>query len=214
MRFPVTDVLDQARGASERRWRLSLSASERAADEQILERQADLLEFHRKAETDLTEMVASATLQLADATDALTQVQDRLAAAEESAGAELKATREAMEQLRATIEQTASDAMRPYWGPTGGGPVHGKNRLSIGYPAITGEIRWVINNAPPNGWLVCNGQTVKVALYPELYRVIGTAFGPLNSNPGGPFFQLPSKNQLTADTVLLSSSVIAAIVRA
>lgn len=50
-------------------------------------------------------------------------------------------------------------------------------------------------NSPPTfspvesmGWLVCDGRTLKIAQYPDLYRVLGTQYG---GNPNQDEFQIP-----------------------
>lgn len=40
-----------------------------------------------------------------------------------------------------------------------------------------GEISWVAFNYAPFGWLPCDGQTLAINSYPDLYNVIGTTYG-------------------------------------
>lgn len=40
-----------------------------------------------------------------------------------------------------------------------------------------GEYKISCRNSDYNGWLVCNGRSVAIATYPELYALIGTDFG-------------------------------------
>ena len=40
-----------------------------------------------------------------------------------------------------------------------------------------GEIRMFAGNFAPAGWMFCEGQTVAIADFPELYNVIGTTYG-------------------------------------
>lgn len=40
-----------------------------------------------------------------------------------------------------------------------------------------GEIRMFVGTFAPNGWALCNGQTLSVSEYNALFRVIGTRFG-------------------------------------
>ena len=40
-----------------------------------------------------------------------------------------------------------------------------------------GDYKYSASNVEYNGWLLCNGQAVSVAEYPDLYNVIGTTFG-------------------------------------
>jgi microcystin-dependent protein len=46
---------------------------------------------------------------------------------------------------------------------------------------------YVSANAAPEGWLLCNGQTVAAATYPDLYTIIGSEFGGNATN-----FKLPN----------------------
>jgi len=46
---------------------------------------------------------------------------------------------------------------------------------------------YVSANAAPEGWLLCNGQTVAAATYPDLYAIIGSEFGGNATN-----FKLPN----------------------
>jgi len=40
-----------------------------------------------------------------------------------------------------------------------------------------GEIRMFAGNYAPEGWAMCNGQTLSIAEYPELYSLIGMTYG-------------------------------------
>lgn len=42
---------------------------------------------------------------------------------------------------------------------------------------VSGMIIPFAGNTPPDGWLLCNGQSCLVAEYPDLFFVIGTKFG-------------------------------------
>lgn len=44
------------------------------------------------------------------------------------------------------------------------------------FPYI-GEIRMFAGNFAPAGWMFCEGQTVAIADFPELFNVIGTTYG-------------------------------------
>ncbi len=56
--------------------------------------------------------------------------------------------------------------------------------------AFVGEIRCVSFNYAPDGWLFCNGQTLPIQQYNQLYALIGTTFG----GDGITTFQLPNLN--------------------
>ena len=45
-----------------------------------------------------------------------------------------------------------------------------------------GVIRLFAGSVAPNGWLVCNGDTVSRSAYSDLFKVIGTTYGAGNSN--------------------------------
>jgi len=51
-----------------------------------------------------------------------------------------------------------------------------------------GEIRLFGGNYAPEGWALCNGATLTIAQYGELFALIGTAFG----GDGRTTFQLPN----------------------
>lgn len=51
-----------------------------------------------------------------------------------------------------------------------------------------GDLRWSIRTQDHDGWLVCDGRSLKRSDYPNLYAVIGTTFG----NPGSGMFSLPN----------------------
>lgn len=53
--------------------------------------------------------------------------------------------------------------------------------------AIVGEVRQFGLSTPPDGWLECDGSSVAIATYPELYAAIGSNFG----FPVGGNFKLP-----------------------
>lgn len=42
---------------------------------------------------------------------------------------------------------------------------------------FVGEIRIFALNFPPAGWAFCNGQTLAISQYPDLFVVIGTTYG-------------------------------------
>lgn len=48
---------------------------------------------------------------------------------------------------------------------------------------------WAGNGVAPDGWLICNGQTVLRTSYPDLFTAIGTAFG---AGDGSTTFQIPN----------------------
>lgn len=67
-------------------------------------------------------------------------------------------------------------------------------RLAAGFTTMTGEMRmWAGATAPP-GWLLCQGQIVARADYPELFAVVGTRFVG-GASPTSAQFRLPSMNQ-------------------
>jgi microcystin-dependent protein len=51
-----------------------------------------------------------------------------------------------------------------------------------------GEIKLVAFGYPPNGWALCNGQTLPINQYPALFSLMGTTFG----GNGTTTFQLPN----------------------
>ena len=50
-----------------------------------------------------------------------------------------------------------------------------------------GDYKYSASNTEQNGWLLCNGQSLAVSDYPDLYTVIGTNFGTV----GAGYFNLP-----------------------
>lgn len=50
-----------------------------------------------------------------------------------------------------------------------------------------GEIRMFAGNFPPQGWALCNGQTLPIAQYTALFALIGTTYG----GDGQYVFRLP-----------------------
>jgi len=55
-------------------------------------------------------------------------------------------------------------------------------------PRVIGEITMFSFYPPPAGWVKCEGQLLLIADYPDLYAVIGTAYG---SGGGGTQFRVP-----------------------
>src|SRR5687768_12110907 len=43
--------------------------------------------------------------------------------------------------------------------------------------ALVGEIRMFAHANPPEGWLPCDGRTLKIFAHPALFSLIGTQFG-------------------------------------
>jgi microcystin-dependent protein len=56
--------------------------------------------------------------------------------------------------------------------------------------AFIGEIRCVSFNYAPDGWLLCNGQSLPISQYQILFSLIGTTFG----GDGQTTFQIPNLN--------------------
>lgn len=52
---------------------------------------------------------------------------------------------------------------------------------------MIGNIKYSVKNTDHDGWLVCNGRTLNVAAYPDLFALIGTSFG----TAGAGTFKLP-----------------------
>lgn len=59
-----------------------------------------------------------------------------------------------------------------------------------GIEPFVGEIGLFAMDYAPDGWLLCNGQTVSIADYEVLYAVVGTTFG----GTGVTTFALPNLN--------------------
>lgn len=57
----------------------------------------------------------------------------------------------------------------------------------MGQPYV-GEIRMFAGNFPPNGWLLCEGQTLPISENEVLYQLIGTTYG----GDGQETFNLPN----------------------
>ena len=54
--------------------------------------------------------------------------------------------------------------------------------------SLLGEIRMFAGDYAPAGWRICNGDVLSVSEYPELFSLIGAAFG----GDGGATFALPN----------------------
>lgn len=46
-----------------------------------------------------------------------------------------------------------------------------------GVSVAPGCFMWFCGSVAPNGWLECNGATLQISQYPELYAAIGTTYG-------------------------------------
>lgn len=57
-----------------------------------------------------------------------------------------------------------------------------------GFGVIPGCFMWFCGSVAPSGWLECNGATLQIAQYPELYAAIGTTYG----GDGASTFALPN----------------------
>lgn len=58
----------------------------------------------------------------------------------------------------------------------------------MGYEPYIGQIMLFAGNFPPQGYMLCNGQTLSIAQYSALYAVLGTTYGGDGSNT----FNLPN----------------------
>lgn len=68
-----------------------------------------------------------------------------------------------------------------------------------GFSVAPGCFMWFFGSTAPNGWLECNGTTLQISQYPELYAAIGTTYG----GDGVTTFALPD---LTRDNGLFIRS--------
>lgn len=71
-----------------------------------------------------------------------------------------------------------------------------------GFSVAPGCFMWFCGSVAPNGWLECNGATLQISQYPELYAAIGTTYG----GDGVTTFALPD---LTRDNGLFIRSASA-----
>lgn len=71
-----------------------------------------------------------------------------------------------------------------------------------GFSVAPGCFMWFCGSVAPNGWLECNGATLQISQYPELYAAIGTTYG----GNGVTTFALPD---LTRDNGLFIRSTSA-----
>ena len=55
-------------------------------------------------------------------------------------------------------------------------------------PVVIGDLKHSTMTVDHNGWLICNGRSLSITAYPQLYSVIGTRYG----NPGTGLFSLPN----------------------
>ena len=79
--------------------------------------------------------------------------------------------------------------------------------LKLTRTTLIGEIKPYAGSGEPTGWKLCNGQELTKASYPELYAVIGDAYGTASDNN---HFKLPDLSGRTPigtsnDYVLASS---------
>lgn len=71
------------------------------------------------------------------------------------------------------------------------------NTFPVGVTAPTGAVMAYADAStwnPPAGWLECNGASVSMQQYPQLFAVIGTTFGSTSTN-----FTLPTIAQISAN---------------
>ncbi|NBO98883.1 MAG: hypothetical protein EBU90_01975 [Proteobacteria bacterium] len=72
---------------------------------------------------------------------------------------------------------------------------------------VVGDIKYSVRNTDHLGWLVCDGRTISRDDYPELFAVIGTAFG--NPPPSGTTFKLPNCSGRVIGTIGTGSGLTA-----
>ena len=104
----------------------------------------------------------------------------------------------------------------PTIGETGWGTLVNENcqKIDTALPVV-GVVQLYAGSTAPNGWLICNGQTVSRITYAALYAVIGTTYG---AGDGSTTFNVPNLVNRTvrgsnslgktggADTVTLSTA--------
>lgn len=54
-------------------------------------------------------------------------------------------------------------------------------------PSFAGDLKYSVQQTDHNGWLKCDGRSLDRSLYPELFNIIGTSFGSVDSET----FNLP-----------------------
>ena len=110
---------------------------------------------------------------------------------------------------------TNLDLYKPSVGEQGWGELVNENFDKIDATSITGVVQLYAGSTAPNGWLICNGQTVSRTAYAALFAVIGTTYG---AGDGSTTFNIPNLVNKTvrgsnslgktggADTVTLSTA--------
>lgn len=82
------------------------------------------------------------------------------------------------------------------------GSITGNATASIPYLVPPGVVEAYTSSTAPNGWLLCNGQTVATSTYPALFKILGYTWGGSTStfgvpNLGGLFIAGPSSTLST-----------------
>lgn len=86
----------------------------------------------------------------------------------------------------------------------GDGETSGGRPVGSGGGSPTGMIAMFHASQPPEGWLLCNGASVKQRDYPDLFAVIGTTYG---TGSGSDTFNLPNLNHRFLEGTTSSSEV-------
>jgi hypothetical protein len=197
--------------------RLSRALQTRA--EEAGQRELDGLTRVAEFQTEAQKKIAETQNQ---ALAALTKGQALLAESLESWRSEADADADAAETARQKLSDNVADLLKQVeallaWlanAPrvsAGGtvGRVSGRTGDVLGWPHATGDVVWT-HNILRGGWLKCNGTERLIKEFPELYNVIGRRYGTPSSADA---FKLPSKAQLTADSVVLGNNGLQCFIR-
>lgn len=199
--------------ASSERFQLSFLRSQQAELDRQITAQNDLVNVELEGQRKLVELQQVAMEALGETIDLVAEAQALVAEETKERGDALNALVEGLgEQFRdfsesalAVHAQVIETLLAKARGATASAalyPDEGVGQTLQGWPNRVADIRRTCNVNVPPGWFLCNGTLRMRDEYPALAAAIGGRFG--GSGAGGGAFFLPTKAELTSDTVMLA----------
>lgn len=213
--FPLLAQLQFGAQAAQRRFTLNLAATQRAQADEYLNRMKELLSGQQEAAEAIADLQTEAMKALADAVrisnEASAEYQDFIKEQSAQEQAALEQARKELSRIGASLNKLKKsfegDVQRvAKWfacraQSAGGNTKTAADLPGRGFPIPTGTIIWTLNDRPP-GWLYCNGATLFVSRFPQLYEVIGNRWG----GEEGTTFVLPSRSDCPGYSAALSDA--------
>jgi Skp family chaperone for outer membrane proteins len=191
-RIPLAGILNAGRAASERSFMQAMQKQQMEAEKARVTQLIAGMNTALEVQEQQLEAVAQATNALAAMTSLQADVQADLAEqlqreSDESQklAADLLKTQRALEQKRNELLSAIRDTL---------GDMLTEDHIASGGIWVVGDFKWgwVESRLGSQMWLPCNGNSIPIGEFPDLYAAIGDTYG---ASSGEGYFKLPDRSQ-------------------